>query len=433
VHYRAAPGKTPAQLCLRLVLHLVCLALVTGCAFKRYQPVDIDGAGFLQRAQTQESNGIRVTAAVPDAAETEALTGIALYEQGVQPVWLEVENQTGRPLRAALWSVDRDYFSPIEVAYMNRKKFSGGSYGELERWFHDNAMVRQVPPGETRSGFVFTHYKPGTKGFNLDLFSSTQPTTFTFFIPMPGFTADYTEVDFGALYTNDEFRTLDREELREALETELPCCVTDESGTAKGGPLNVVLVGSALAVRRSLLRGDWVETQREEMDRRGLQLQRYRGRRADATVKLGRKDGNEQIILHLWVTPWRTEGAPVWVGQVYYTTLDQQWIGALSRDSVIDTSSFLAQFASESVSADVDSALSFLVQNFWYNQSLTAYGLVDGIGAATIEEPHATFRGDAFFTKGQRAVMFLSETPVAIDEGKIIYNNPLGARRAVAP
>ncbi len=293
-------------------------------------------------------------------------------------------------------------------------------------------MERRVPPGETRSGFVFTHFKPGTKGFNLDLFSSTQPTTFTFLLPMPGFNADYTEVDFANLYADDEIRTFNREKLRQVLETELPCCVTDDSGTADGGPLNVALVGTPLAVRRSLLRGDWVETQREEMERRGLQRQHFRGRRADATFKLGREDGNEQIILHLWVTPWRSDDAPVWVGQVYYSTLDQKWIGTLTGGDVSDASTFLAQFASESVSADVDSAMVFLLQNFWYNQSLSAYGLVDGVGAATVEAPHATFRGDAFFTNGKRAVMFLSETPVAIDEGRIIYDNRLDTERAEA-
>ena len=407
---------------------LVLLALLSGCAMRPYDPVEVSNAAFLQRAQTQEADNITISAAVPDAAESAALTGLDLYEDGIQPVWLRVENRGDTPVRVALWSVDRDYFSPIEVAYKHRKKFSSQGYRDMERWFRDNGMTRRVPAGETRSGFVFTHFKQGTKGFNVDIFSSLHPTTFTFFIPMPGFTADYTEVDFAALYTDEQRQNMDQETLRRVLEDELGCCVTDPSGEAEGGPLNTVLVGTPLAVRRSLLRGDWTETQREEMERRSLRDQRYHGRPADTSMTMTREDGNEQIVLQLWLTPWSVGARNVWVGQVYYTTLDQQWLSELAGGSYAADSNFLSQFATESVSADVDGALAFLVQNFWYNQSLESFGLVDGVGASSVENPHATFRGDAFFTAGKRAVLFLSEQPVAIDEARIIYDNWIGAR-----
>ncbi len=427
------PVKPPLPKLVQLLWLAIIAMAITACAMRPYEPVSVGDAGFLQRAKTQQQGDLRITAAVPDAAEALALTSLDLYEQGVQPVWIEVENRTAQNARVALWSIDRDYFSPIEVAYTNRKKFSRQGYRDMERWFHDNALPRIIPAGETLSGLVFTHFKPGTKGFNVDVFSNTDPTTFTFFMPIPGFEADYTEVDFAGMYDESEIRRFSLNELREALETDLGCCVTDSSGKLDGGPLNTVLVGSPLAVRRSLLRGDWTETQRAEITERGLHQQMYRGRPADATVTLDRKYGNEQLILHLWLTPWVVESELVWVGQVYYTTLDQNWLGELAGGSYPVDSSFLATFASESPSADVDSALTFLVQNFWYNQSISRWGMVDGVGQSTVENPHATFRGDAFFTQGKRSVLFLSETPVALDEGRIIFDNPLTkARKATS-
>jgi hypothetical protein len=237
---------------------LAAMALVlTACAVRPYQGVDVDSATFLGRAKSSEQDNLRISAAVPDATETKALTGLDLYAMGIQPVWLKLESAGTSGARVALWSIDRDYFSPIEVAYMNRKKFSAQGYRDMERWFHDNGLPRRVPAGKTVSGLVFTNLRRGTKGFNVDVFSPTDPSSFTFFIPLPGFTADYMEVDFETIYSGQTVPKLSREALQTALENDLSCCVTDSSGTFQGGPINAVLVGTPKAVRRSLLRGNW--------------------------------------------------------------------------------------------------------------------------------------------------------------------------------
>ena len=49
---------------------------------------------------------------------------VAIYAQGIQPVWLQAENRGEERVRVALWSVDEAYFSPMEVAWKNRKGFS---------------------------------------------------------------------------------------------------------------------------------------------------------------------------------------------------------------------------------------------------------------------------------------------------------------------
>ena len=93
----------------------------------------------------------------------------------------------------------------------------------------------------------------------------------------------------------------------------------------------------------------------------------------------------------------------------------------LKSGTSIRDSSFLSRFVKESVSADLDSASRFLVQNFWYSQSLAKIGIVTGVGEASMDSPHVTFDGVAYFTDGLRHVLFLSETPVALGDTKVIY------------
>ena len=77
---------------------LILLVLACGSCAGPSQTVPILTEGdFLARIQTQVSKGgISVSAAVPSAKESEALFGISLYKRGIQPVWLEISNDTNR-------------------------------------------------------------------------------------------------------------------------------------------------------------------------------------------------------------------------------------------------------------------------------------------------------------------------------------------------
>ncbi len=397
------------------------MLLIGGCGMQPYRGGSVETAPFLARSIVQEDGPLRVTAAVPDAGETLALTGLDLYQQGIQPVWLRVDNTGDAPARVALWSIDRDYFSPIEVAYMNRKRFSSEGYDAMQRWFYDNALPRLVPPGESRSGLVFTHLKPGTKGFNLDIFSSRVSRNFTFFVPMPGFTPDYIKVDFATLYPADAIRNLDVSGLKDILEKELPCCTDGPETGDSGGPLNVVLVATPRALRRSLLRAGWQETEAESDDSLLARQLRFEGRPPDGIFHLERKDGDERLGLLLWRAPWDVNGEAGWVGTVYYTVLENAFLAGIKSGSSIRDSAFLSRFANESVSADLDSASRFMVQRFWYSQSLAKIGFVPGVGEAGVDNPHVTFDGVAYFTNGIRNVLFLSEAPVALGDTVELY------------
>ena len=414
-----SPGVV-GRLCRSLLLALSIFLLVS-CGTQKYNGADVDTASFLRRSLTLADGPLRVTAAVPDADETRALTGLDLYSDDIQPVWLKVENNGSTPARISLWSVDRNYYSPIEVAYMNRKPFSGNGYADMERWFYDNGLTRFVPPGESRSGLVFTHLVEGTKGFNLDIVSNRVSHSFTFFVPMPGFVADYMEVDFAALYDDSEIEHFDPYSLKVMLEEHFACCSEGPDGTPTGGPLNVVLVGTPLAVRRSLLRGGWHETPSGSEETQRAREHRYRGRSPDAVFYRVREDGNERMTLHIWRSPWEVDGEPGWVGQVYYKVFEQNLVTEVKSGAAIRDSAFLSRFVRESVAADLDGAQHYLMQNFWYNQSLRKVGIVTGAGKSTPERPGVTFDGVGYFTEGNRVVLFLSEAPVALGDTKVLY------------
>ena len=342
---------------------------------------------------------MRVSAAVPDAGETAELFGLSLYEKGVQPVWIEVKNNSADLLRLSIWSIDSDYYSPLEVAWMNRKGYSGEGQAAMERSLYDAAIDRRIPPGEKRSGFVFTHLKPGTKGFNVDLISDQlRSHTFTFFVPMPGFSADYMAVDFKRLYDDDEIVELDLDTLRPALE-QAEFYASDMSGTLQGLPLNVAIVGTPLALRRAFLRANWQETELGSSLVGVAREQHYAGRPPDGTFIKTRADGTERKVLSLWLTPMRVGQEPVWLGQTVTAVGGSGKAGDYSL-----------------VSPDIDTPYIYLMQNFWYSQSLTRIGFVRAGEAVSSAAPIETFSGWRYYTNGMRGVLWLSEDPVGLDE-----------------
>lgn len=381
------------------------LVLLSSCGMQPYIPVDAGSAPFLARGISQEQEHLSVLAAVPTAAETRAITGIDLYTQGVQPIWLEVSNRGDHPARLSFWSIDREYFSPIEVAYMNRKAYSSEGYREMERWFHHNGLERHVPPGETRSGFIFTNLRPGTKAFNLDIFSRQTAYSFTFFVPVPGFDPDYMNVDFQGLYAGQENRDLDRDQLIHAITHELPCCADGPESEADGAPFNIVMVGP---IRRALLRGQWLETESDDPATAPGRQNRFMGRPPDGIFLKTRPDGNERIDLRLWLAPWTFREQPVWIAQATYGTEDANRL--------------LEFFTPDSPAADLDSAVQFVLQNFWYNQSLLLLGYLGGVPEASRDNPAETFNGQNYFTRGSRLIVLISDDPVPMNEARVIFH-----------
>ena len=115
----------------------LCLALAD-CA--NYQPKPVHAVRFLHRAQTQSEGGLTVTVAVPSAEESASLFGVPVASNGIQPVWLRVENRTDRDYIFLSADLDPDYFSPQEAVWMHRYTFNGEANWAMMKHFHDLRM-----------------------------------------------------------------------------------------------------------------------------------------------------------------------------------------------------------------------------------------------------------------------------------------------------
>lgn len=401
------------------VLTVVSVLAVHGCA--SFNPRPLEEVPFRERAQTKQEDNVRVTAAVPSAEESKQLFGVNLYKRSIQPVWLEIENKNEEPVWFLPFGLDPDYFTPLEAAYLNHFAAPHSANAQMDRHFYESGMGLYIAPGSVRSGFVFSKLDEGTKGFNVELIADgNRLWTFTFFIPVPGLRIDHRQVDFKALYGEDEFVSLDEEGLRRALES-LPCCTTDKKGKGQGDPLNLVVIGSGEDVYHAFIRAGWDETEtiyKASAIKTTISFLfggRYRyspvsglyvfGRPQDVALQKARETIHERNHLRLWLAPMLFQGQLVWVGQI-------------SRD--IGVRFTTRTIVTHKIDPDVDETRAFIIQDLLYSQGLAKLAYVKGVGAALVTEPRGNLTGDPYFTDGLRAVLWVSSDPVKLDGAEFV-------------
>ena len=397
-------------LCLVMVLLFSGLA---GCASSfDFQPVE--SVPFRDRAVTQVEDGVSVTAAVPDKKETRELFGLSLYRKRIQPVWIEIENMTDQPVGFLPISVDADYHTPMEIASLAR---SDKKRQEAEQQLFQNSVNLWVDPGATRSGFIFTNADEGTKAFNVDLFNEKQNWAFTFFVPVPGLAVDHYDVDFHAIYAEDEVTHFtDAEAFIAALE-ELPCCVVDSKGENTGDPLNIAIIGEPQDIYYAVIRAGWDETETVTAASGWKTAAsfftggayRYSpvsslylfGRKQDVALQRIRENIHERNHFRLWLAPMTFKGQTVWIGQI------SRDIGVRFTRKTITT---------HKIDPDVDETREFLVENLAYNQVLGKFAYVGGVGETPMDQPRGNLTGDPWFTDGMRVVLWISSDLTALDD-----------------
>jgi hypothetical protein len=399
----------------RVVFAVICILSVSGCA--TFNPRPLEDVPFWERAQTKSEGNVTVTAAVPSAEESRKLFGVSIYKRGVQPIWLEIENKDKKPVYFLPLSLDPNYFSPFEAAYVSHFAYVTPANDEMNRHFFRRRQRIRVDPGTVRSGFVYTPVDEGTKAFNVDLVGEDHNVrTFTFFIHVPGLRADHHQVEFEALYSKEEILSYDEKGFRKALER-LPCCTTNKKGTEEGDPLNLVVIGEGEDVFHAFIRAGWDETETiytASAFKTTLSFLfggRYRyspvsglyvyGRPQDVAFQKVRESIHERNHLRLWLSPMRFEGKPVWVGQI-------------SRD--IGVRFTTKTIVTHKIDPDVDETRDFLIQDLWYAQGLVKFAFVKGVGAAPISEPRGNLTGDRYFTDGLRAVLWVSSDPMDLED-----------------
>jgi len=399
----------------RQTVLIVWVAILAGCA-SGFDPKPIESVPFLERTVSQAEDGIQVSAAVPSATETRDLFCVSLYKKGVQPVWIEIENNSSEEVAFMPAAIDADYHSPFEVAALNR---SNKARAQAEQYFFQSGVDLHIAPGEVHSGFVFTNLDEGTKAFNVDIFGDQKSWHFTFFINVPGLAADHHELDYKALYPEEEFTDFaDPANLISALE-QLPCCVVDAKAENTGDPLNLVIIGEPDHLFYAFIRSGWDETEVVSLAS-GLKTTtsfftggayRYSpvsslyvyGRSQDIALQRIRSNIHERNHFRLWMTPMSFEGQSVWIGQI------SRDIGVRFTRKTITT---------HKIDPDVDETREFLLENLAYHQMLAKFAYVGGSYTSTMEEPGRNLTGDPYYTDGLRLVMWIASEPQNLQDIK---------------
>jgi len=388
----------------------IFLIAVSACSTQPYHYESTRSLPIRARAVTQSQGTISVLASVPGKDEAAAIFGIPVYKRGIQPVWLEIVNNSTQRLRFAPTALDPRYFSPLEVSYIYRKGFTKQARSQMDQRFYDSAMPRQIPAGETRSGYVFTHVNPGTKSFNIDLFGVDADYSFVFFVTVPGFIPDHAEIDFETLYKPEEIHNYKLAEFRDGL-AELPFRTTDQSEQRSGLPIGSVIVGEGVDVLKALLRAGWYESYRIHDGKQLAKGHYLFGRTPDAVFRIRRSAKKDRNRLYLWAAPSRVDGKPVWLAQVTH------FIGRRTQQEQV--------IFGERIDPNIDDGRDYLMQNLWYSQSLGQWAWLARSDAISIENAQLDFNGFEYFTDGYINVIWLSGKPISLLETRSLsWDNP---------
>ncbi len=386
-----------------------------GCA-ATFSPTPIDQVSYLERAQTEEQGGLKVTVAVLNRDESKEVFGVDLATKGVQPVWVDIENNADIPFAFLPITLDQNYFSANEVAWLNHFKMGRAANEQMDVLFEDLAFESTyLLPGKRKAGFVYTNLDPAIKYVNIALYGLDRLERFIFYFQVPGIQTDYQVVDFHGLYSDREivdYRT--EEELRGVLES-IECCTTSEDGRELGNALNVVIIGDPEDMFAAFVRRRWdvTEAKSEEFKLdfdKIFNTARYRtqpmsnqylyGRRQDIGFQKSRQtEGTlyrQRNEVRLWLAPFRYRG-------------DYVWLGSIIRDIGSDLRVRKYWFMSQEIDPDVDEIRDFLAEDLVFSQGVNKSGYVAGVGRATREKPHSNFYGQPWWTDGYRAVLIVGD------------------------
>ncbi|WP_066737932.1 LssY C-terminal domain-containing protein [Cupriavidus sp. D384] len=403
----AAPRvrRWPAAQGLAMAACLLLLLVLAGCSTWR-RPAEGGDEPLRARAVSMTKDGVTLSATVPSKLESHRLLGANIGAVGVQPVWIEVHNGTAQSLALLRTGTDPDYFSPLEVAWSLHGWFTGGTNAKIDDWFNHVGFRNPIPPGESRSGIVFTNPARGTKLLNVDLLGNQHLVVFTLFLRVPD---DSGDPDFSrSLFTYPDPVAVDYQDLaslRAALER-LPCCATDASSQHSGDPLNGVAIGGLEDFGAAMVRRNYRRNQEPFDD-----AQYVFGRVPDAVL---RKQGQAGMVspnwIRAWLAPFRYEGQAVYVLQIGRPTGGR----------------LLAAPAQSVLHEDVDEARNMVVQDSIYSEGLEKLGFVAGGGPVSRQQERSSLNGAKYFTDGLRAVMFFVTRPLSISDLEILDWVPLG-------
>ena len=377
---------------------VLCLVMLLGaCGTPFRQPDTFDEAVLRNRAKTVAAEGVRVSAMVPSPEESRTIFGIDLEKKGIQPLWLEIENDTDGTLLFLPTGLDPWYFSPLEVSFAYHKRFSDDANAQLDNYIRSLNHKLFVGPRSKESGFIYTNRDDASKFVSVDLLGRKWTQSFNLIVPISDITSKqelYLQLSQMAARSGVE-ETDDESHLRELLE-KLPCCVSGKEGE-QGEPLNLVVIGELKDLAPAFVRRSYRPT--KPADDRYLF-----GRPQD--FSLGKRHlwvAAQPHLLRAWLTTIRFRGNPVWVAQV---SSPRGGRFALAAEDG----------APLPIDPDVDEARNDLVQDVIYSQFLARIGFVQGVGQANESAPRTIPGAGSYHTDGLRAVLFIEERPFHLSE-----------------
>lgn len=411
----------------------VISAALAGCASTPGESAT-SGLDYRQRVVTRADGGLRVSTSVLSAEESTQVYGVPLATKGIQPVWVQVENDDAQSYFLLSPGLDPNFFPASEAAEAFAPEDSRGR-SELDRRFRQLAFRNPVRPGTTTSGFVLTNLDEGGKLVELDLVASGRVKTFSILTGVPGFRADYhvSGVFRGEIHPVEEFVDYtDDTAFLQALER-LPCCVTNKDGARNGDPLNLVIVGGVEDAIPALVRRGWRPTEQKwsgsimRLMRSAVSDDRYSnapvsdlylyGRAQDFALQKARDNIHQRNHLRLWLSPMRYQGKRVWVGQI-------------SRDIGSRLTVHSPTLTTHKIDPDVDEARGALAEDMAYSQALAKIGYVEGVGAAPKHSPRENLTTDPYYTDGIRLVLVFDRKPTSMAEVEFFPGDIVKARGA---
>lgn len=375
----------------------------------------------LGRLRTLQQDGITVHLAIPTEEQAAKSFGVPLAAAGIQPIWLRIDNASEHDYWLLPISIDPDYYSADEVALVTLKRVPKDQRPAHADLFRKHALPFFAAARSVNEGYVYASHARGGRFVDIRMTGDRQGIRMRFAVLLPTEGFDYERSSLRALYEKvGEFPDLGPDELRARLR-ELPCCTTSTDGTGEGDPLNVVIVGTGEEAISALAASGWSFTEAITADsvRRMVgaaiaeksfltapvsSLHAF-GRKQDVVLQRGRSTIAQRNHMRLWLAPFRSEGRPVWVGQV-------------SRDIGVKATTKSPTLTTHVIDPVIDESREYLLHSLLHHDAVSRFAFVRGVGEATHENPRHNLTDDPYITDGMRLIVWVSSEPVDPDEAR---------------
>jgi len=372
---------------------------LAGCASWQ-PPPEFDVSVLRARAVTAEKSGVRLSAAVLSRDDNLRMFGVDLNKKQIQPVWIEIHNETSQTLWLLSSGTDPDIFSPLEVSWSFHAYFSSGTNARLDAQFQSLSFQNPVPAHSTRSGILYTNPYERIRLLNVDLLGQGQIFPFTLFPEIPDDPEHAQAHQLFARLADDNVENYQNlAALRTRLE-KLPCCSTNADGTKPGAPLNLVVIGSIEDISAAVVRRDY-RVNISDSDNK----QYVYGRPPDVVIRKSGLGGLPASWIRAWCAPFRYQGKAVLIAQT------GRPVGGRFMDSdELDLK----------LHPNVDEVRNVFISDMMYSGGLGALAFITGAGVVDKDAPRKTFDGSSYYTDGIRVVMFFVTRPRSISDVEIL-------------